>query len=128
MTHQTIDTAILRTTGGFPPEKLIVTKNDEGDPEVGMFFMDEDMQLFWIKYDVEGAISFHLEDLESVLFRPDQLDFIRKMGSLAKHTWKDLQRFWNPKSARWEGFDEMLTAPEERYKLATLDPEEATPH
>ena len=128
MKHPIIDTAILKITGGFPPQKLIVIKNSEGDPEVGMFFMDEDSQLFWITYDLEGAISFHLEDLASVVLHPDQLEFIRKAGSLAAHAWKELQRFWNPDSARWEDFDELLTAPDQRYKLATLDPKERTSH
>ena len=39
------DEALQKATGGYPADRLIVTKNEENEPEVSMFVLDADNQL-----------------------------------------------------------------------------------
>lgn len=126
--NDVVDSALLMATEGYRIDTLIVTKNEDGDPMVSMFTLDADMQLFRVVYDASGGITFKIEDLDDVIFSRSQLEIIAKMRVLADRKWKKIQRFWVEGKATWEGFEGLLDAPDESWKLTALDPDTQTPH
>jgi hypothetical protein len=105
------DQALQKATGGYPVDTLIVTKNEDGEPEVSMFVLDADNQLLKVSYDPEGGIIFKIDQLDDLLFSRHLLELIAKMWVLADHKWKELQRHWVDDKATWEDFEHLLDTP-----------------
>lgn len=108
---KTFDQALQRATGGYPADRLIVTKNEENEPDVSMFVLDADNQLLKVSYGPEGEIRFQTDQLDDLLFSRQLLELIAKMRVLADQKWKELQRHWVEDKATWEGFEHLLDAP-----------------
>ncbi len=105
------DQALQKATGGYAVDTLIVTKNEDGEPEVSMVVLDADNQLLKVSYDPEGGIIFKIDQLDDLLFSRHLLELIAKMRVLADHKWKELQRHWVDDKATWEGFENLLDTP-----------------
>jgi hypothetical protein len=105
------DQALQKATGGYPVDTLLVTKNEDGEPEVSMFVIDSDNQLLHVSYDPEGGIVFKTAQQEELLFSRQLLETIAKMRVLADHKWNELQRYWVDGKASWEGFEQLLDIP-----------------
>ncbi|MCW0983757.1 hypothetical protein SAMN05880590_1151 [Rhizobium sp. RU35A] len=106
------DQALQKATGGYPVDTLIVTKNEDGEPEVSMFVLDADNQLLHVSYDPEGGIIFKTAQQDELLFSRQLLETIAKMQVSADRRWKELQRHWVDDKATWEGFEHLLDTPD----------------
>lgn len=111
--HEVVYSTLRMATGGYPTDKLIMTKDEEGNPMVSMFVLDGDMQLFRVFYDAEDGIELKIEQMDNLLLSRPQLEQIAKMRVLADSKWKQLQRFWVSDKATWEGFEDLLDTPDE---------------
>ena len=116
------DQALQKATGGYPADRLIVTKNEENEPEVSMFVLDADNQLLRVSYGPEGEIRFQSEKPNDLLFSRQLLELIAKMQVLADHKWRELQRHWIQDKATWEGFEHLLDAPNAPDVIGFDDP------
>lgn len=105
------DQALQKATGGYPVDTLIVTKNEDGEPEVSMFVLDADNQLLHVSYDPKGGIIFKTAQQDELLFSRQLLETIAKMQVSADRRRKELQRHWVDDKATWEGFEHLLDTP-----------------
>jgi hypothetical protein len=116
------DQALQKATGGYPADRLIVTKNAENEPEVSMFVLDADNQLLRVWYGPEWEIRFQTDELDDLIFSRQLLELIAKMRALADHKWRELQRHWVEDKATWEGFEHLLDAPNAPNVIGFDDP------
>ncbi|NTE84903.1 hypothetical protein G6M12_25445 [Agrobacterium tumefaciens] len=105
------DQALQKATGGYQVDTLIVTRNEDGEPEVSMFVLDGDNQLLQVAYDPEGGIIFKTAQQDDLLFSRQLLERIARMRVLADRRWKELQRHWVDDKVTWEGFEHLLDTP-----------------
>jgi len=63
------DQALQKATGGYPADRLIVTKNVDNEPEVCMFVLDADNQLLRVSYGPKGEIRFRRTNWMTCFFR-----------------------------------------------------------
>jgi len=116
------DQALQKATGGYPADRLIVTKNEENEPDVSMFVLDADNQLLKVSYGPEGEIRFQTDQLDDLLFSRQLLEPIAKMQVLADRKWRQIQRHWVEDKATWEGFEHLLDAPNAPEVIGFDDP------
>ena len=98
------DQALQKATGGYPADRLIVSKNVDNNPEVCMFVLDADNQLLRVSYGPKGEIRFQTDQLDDLLFS------------------RQLQRHWVEDKATWEGFEHLLDAPNAPEVIGFDDP------
>lgn len=116
------DQALQKATGGYPVDRLIVTKNEDNEPEVSMFVLDADNQLLRVSYGPEGEIRFKADQLGDLLFSRQLLELIAKIRVLADQKWRELQGHWVEDKATWEGFEHLLDAPDAPDVVGFDDP------
>ncbi|MFK4259186.1 hypothetical protein [Agrobacterium tumefaciens] len=108
---ETLSSATMRATAGYLLDKIIIMRDGDGTPQVAMYVVDGEMQIFRVVYDVEGSIAFRVDHLDAVFFGPGQLEKIAEMKTLADEKWKILNKHFDGVSATWQNIEHLYDHP-----------------
>lgn len=106
-----LDNFLSAMVGGYPTDTAIVVADDDGQPEVIGFLVDNELDIFLVKFDGDGCFDLITKEHSYISLSKHPLKALNKMRNEAAKFWEQLETYYDEQQEQYVGWQHLLTAP-----------------